>query len=165
MRNTGIFIRSLVAIILAALVANAGDSGPSKPPTKKPDEPSAPAVELKSNHDLLWLLKADRKNLSADFRKLLETLDKSKVPTLEKAEGAALGAKLKGGGVDARENAQVVGLLRLGVDVPEFAASGDLVWVVRIQHTTRGVTQEFWVSSTTAAIRATLPLEAKPAQK
>jgi hypothetical protein len=79
---------------------------------------------------LLWLPKiTDRHNLDSGLRRLLETLDKSKVATAEKAEGAALGAKLKAGGLLAEEGARVVGLVRLGVDVAEFATSGDLVWV------------------------------------
>jgi len=148
MREAGIILRSQVAIILLGTAA----LGPVAA-----EEPGP----LRSIHDLLWLPKiTDRHNLDSGLRRLLETLDKSKVPTAEKAEGAALGAKLKAGGLLAEEGARVVGLVRLGVDVAEFATSGDLVWVVQIEHAVRGVTQEVWVSSTTGAVRAVLPLQA-----
>lgn len=60
---------------------------------------------------------------------------------------------------------RVVGLVRLGVDVAGFATSGDLVWVVQIEHAARGVTQEVWVSSTTGAVRTMLPPQAKQGQR
>lgn len=155
-----------LAILLGTgvLGAAAAEEGrPAKAPTEEPLGSSAPAVGLRSIHDLLWLSRiADRHNLDADLRGLLERLDKSRVPTAEKAAGVALGAKLKAGGLLAEEGPRVVGLVRLGVDVAEFAASGDLVWVVQIEHGVRGVTQEVWVSSTTGAVRAMLPLRAQP---
>jgi predicted TIM-barrel fold metal-dependent hydrolase len=122
---------------------------------------SPPDAKLRSLHDLLWLTEiADRRNLDAGLRRLLETLEKSKVPTASSAESAALEARLRAGGIQAEEGARTVGLLRLGVEVAGFAAAGDLVWVVRIEHQVRGVTQEFWVSSSSGAIRATLPRSA-----
>jgi len=134
----------------------AEEARPAKPPA---EEPVTSAARLRSIHDLLWLVKiTDRHNLDTGLRRFLEALDKSKVPTAEKAEEAALGAKLRGGGVLAEEGVRVVGLVPLGVDVADFATSGDLVWVVRIEHSVHGVTQEFWVSSTTGAVRAMLPL-------
>ena len=150
MRDAGIFLRSQAAIVLLGTAALG----------------SVAAEEtLRSSHDLLWLPTiTDRQNLEIGLRRLLETLDKSKVPTAEKAEWAALGAKLKAGGLLAEEGARVIGLVRLGVDVAEFATSGDLVWVVQIEHSVRGVTQEVWVSSTTGAVRTMLPPQAKPGQ-
>lgn len=164
MRYAGIFLRPQTAMILLGAGAlgsvAAEEARPAKPPM---EEPAGSAATLRSIHDLLWLSKiTDRHNLDIGLRHLLEALDKSKVPTAEKAEEVALGAKLKAGGVLAEEGVRVVGLVRLGVDVAEFATGGDLVWLVRFEHSVRGVTQEVWVSSTTGAVRATLPLRAKP---
>ena len=169
MRYAAIFLRSQTAMILLGTGAlgsiAAEEARPAKPPTEEPAGPSASAAGLRSIHDLLWLPKiTDRHNLDTGLRRLLEALDKSKVPTAEKAEEAALWAKLKAGGLLAEEGARVIGLVRLGVDVAQFATSGDLVWVVQIEHAVRGVTQEVWVSSTTGAVRAMLPLQAIPGQ-
>jgi hypothetical protein len=151
MRDVGVILRSQAAIVLLGTAALGSVA--------------AEETKLRSSHDLLWLPTiTNRQNLDMGLRRLLETLDKSKVPTAEKAEEAALWAKLKAGGLLAEEGARVVGLVRLGVDVAEFATSGDLVWVVQIEHAVRGVTQEVWVSSTTGAVRAMLPLQAKPGQ-
>lgn len=140
----------------AIILLGAGAVGPVAADEGRP-------ANLQSIHDLLWLPKtADRQQLDAGLRRLLETLDTSRVPTGERAEGVALGAKLKAGGVLAEEGARVVGLVRLGVDVPGFAPRGDLVWVVLIEHAVHGVTQEVWVSSTTGAVRAMLPMRAEP---
>jgi predicted TIM-barrel fold metal-dependent hydrolase len=141
----------LVALLLAP-VATGAQPAPATPP----------AATLRSVHDVLWLLEvADRRTLDVGLQRLLETLAQSKVPTAAQAEGVALGTKLRSGGVLAEEGARVVGLLRLGVDVADFAAGGDLVWVVRIEHMTRGVTQEVWVSTTTGAVRTMLPLASR----
>jgi hypothetical protein len=105
---------------------------------------------------------ADRSTLSADERALLDKLGKEKVPSAEEAERVATGYQLKNGGLLAEEGTRVVGLLRLGADVPGFASDGDLIWVVRFTHLFRGVTQEMWVSSTTGAVRTMLPTRGKP---
>jgi hypothetical protein len=113
---------------------------------------------MRDNHDLLWLLGSDPENLSSDYRQVLDTLENSQVPTVEKAEDEAIRFKLASGGLLAEESVAVVGLLRIGVELPTFANSGDLVWVVRISHQFRGVTQEMWISSTTGAVRTMLPI-------
>ena len=169
MRYAGIFLRLQTAMILLCTGApgslSAEEARPAKPPTDEAVGPSASAARLRSIHDLLWLARiADRHNLDTGLRSLLEALEKSKVPTAEKAEEAALWAKLKAGGLLAEEGVRVTGLVRLGVDVAQFATSGDLVWVVQIEHAVRGVTQEVWISSTTGAVRAMLPLQGKPGQ-
>ncbi len=145
-----------MALGAAVILLGAGAVGPVAADEARP-------AELRGIHDLLWLPKtADRQKLDTGLRRLLEALDMSKVPTAERAEGVALGAKLKAGGVLAEEGPRVVGLVRLGVDVPAFATRGDLVWVVLIEHAVHGVTQEVWVSSTTGAVRAMLPMRAEP---
>jgi hypothetical protein len=151
----------IALVLLAPVTAPAGAGEPAQGPGKPP----APESFGSDPYDLLWALRrSDRHNLGSGIRDLLDRLAKSKVPTEDKARGAALGAKLKTG-LLADEGAQVTGLIRLGVDVADFADRGDLVWVVRITGIGRGVTQEVWVSSTTAAIRAMLPLDAKPGKK
>jgi hypothetical protein len=117
-----------------------------------------PGDEMRDNHDLLWLLGSDPENLSSDYRQVLDSLENSQVPTVEKAENEAIRFKLASGGLLAEESVAVVGLLRIGVELPTFANSGDLVWVVRISHQFRGVTQEMWISSTTGAVRTMLPI-------
>ena len=47
-------------------------------------------------------------------------------------------------------------------NVPGFAASGDLVWVVRYSILGSGVSQEMWISSTTGAVRTMLPVRKHP---
>ena len=100
MRYAGIFLRPQTAMILLGAGAlgsvAAEEARPAKPPM---EEPAGSAATLRSIHDLLWLSKiTDRHNLDIGLRHLLEALDKSKVPTAEKAEEVALGAKLKAGG-------------------------------------------------------------------
>ena len=65
------------------------------------------------------------------------------------------------GPLDARETLKVVGLLRIGVNIPGFADSGDLIWVIRFEMTSWGVSQEMWICSTTGAIRTMLPIQKK----
>jgi hypothetical protein len=97
------FLRLQTAMILLSTGAlaslSAQEARPAKPPTEEPVGPSASAARLRSMHDLLWLPKvADRHNLDSGLRRLLEALEKSQVPTAEKAQEAALRAKLKAGG-------------------------------------------------------------------
>ena len=113
---------------------------------------------LPSGDDLLPLLSRDRQALSLEYQRLLQGLASSRVPTVERAEHAAIRYKLASGGVLAEEATAVVALLRIGVDVPSFANKGDLVWVVRVSHMVWGVTQELWISSTTSEVRAMLPV-------
>jgi hypothetical protein len=122
-----------------------------------------PALDGKDVHDLLWLVGVrDRKTLDVTLQRHLEKLEQSKVPTPERAKAIAHGHKLKTGGVLGEEGARVTGLVRLGVDLPDFSKAGDLVWIVRFAHLSRGITQEFWISSTTGEVRASLPLQGKP---
>jgi len=118
---------------------------------------AATGPALSSGDDLLPLLTRDRQTLSLEYRRLLQGLERSRVPSVESAEHAAIRHQLASGGVLAEEATAVVALLRSGVDVPSFANKGDLVWVVRISHIVWGVTQELWISSTTSDIRAMLP--------
>jgi len=145
-----------LSILVVAALAIVSLTGPATP-TQKTGK-TTPQAELRDPHDLLWLLKAgDPGTNSPEYKDLVKRLEKGKVPTTRKAEEAALAYKLKHGGLLAEETAKVVALLRIAVDVPDFASSGDLVWVVRISHLGRGVTQELWISSTTGAIRTMLP--------
>ena len=118
---------------------------------------AATGPALPSGDDLLPLLNRDRQALSLEYQRLLQGLERSRVPTVERAEDAAIRHQLASGGVLAEEATAVVALLRIGIDVPSFANKGDLVWVILISHTAWGVTQELWISSTTGEIRAMLP--------
>jgi hypothetical protein len=139
-----------------ALLADTSDS--ARRATQQAVGPAPPSDGLQDNNDLLWLLGSDPENLSSDYQQVLDSLENSQVPTVEKAENEAIRFKLASGGLLAEESVAVVGLLRIGVELPTFANSGDLVWVVRISHQFRGVTQEMWISSTTGAVRTMLPI-------
>jgi hypothetical protein len=153
-QGDGIMVR--LSILVVAVLA-IGPTGPATP-TQKTGK-ARPQAELRDPHDLLGLLKAgDPGTNSPSYKDLVKRLEKGKVPTTRKAEEAAIAHKLKHGGLLAEEGAKVEALLRIAVDVPDFASSGDLVWVVRISHLARGVTQEMWISSTTGAIRTMLPV-------
>ena len=119
------------------------------------------AQELRDADDLLWLLARDRRNLSAEYQRILTALDASKVPNADRAGDIAIRFKLAHGGLLAEEGPKVVGLLRIGRDLPPFAARGDLVWVVRISHSWLGVTQEMWIGSASGEVRAMLPVDGR----
>jgi len=111
--------------------------------------------------DYLWLLEVDNTNLSLEYRELQKKLSKSIVPTIDKAQSIALESKLKAAGLLAEEGALVIALIKIGVEVPEFAHLGDLVWVVHILNYLFGgtVTQEMWISSTTGKVKYMIPFE------
>jgi hypothetical protein len=117
------------------------------------------AQELRDADDVLWLLDRDRRNLSAEYQRILAALEASKVPTADRARDIAVRFKLAHGGIRAEEGPKVVGLLRIGRDLPPFASRGDLVWVVRIAHSWLGVTQEMWIGSASGEVRAMLPVD------
>ena len=117
------------------------------------------AQELRDADDVLWLLDRDRRNLSAEYQRILTVLDASKVPNADRARDIAIRFKLAHGGLRAEEGPKVVGLLRIGRDLPPFASRGDLVWVVRISHSWLGVTQEMWIGSASGEVRAMLPVD------
>jgi len=150
MGRLSIFVVAVLAIVSPTSLAT---------PTQKTGK-TTPQAKLRDPHDLLWLLKAgDPSTNSPGYKDLVKRLEKGKVPTTRKAEETAIAHKLKHGGLLAEEGAKVAALLRIAVDVPDFASSGDLIWVVRISHLVRGgVTQEMWISSTTGAIRTMLPV-------
>jgi hypothetical protein len=117
------------------------------------------AQELRDADDVLWLLDRDRRNLSGEYQRILTVLDASKVPNADRARDIAIRFKLAHGGLRAEEGPKVVGLLRIGRDLPPFASRGDLVWVVRISHWWLGVTQEMWIGSASGEVRAMLPVD------
>jgi hypothetical protein len=150
------------------LLAPVGESGAGRATSK--DEPSgrtqkpAAAPEAKHGDDFRWLLDRakDRDGLDPYYKAMLEKLEKGKVPTADQANRVALEYKLRSGGLDAREGSKVIGLLRVGINVADFAESGDLIWVVRFSLLGAGLSQEMWISSTTGAIRTMLPVQKKP---
>jgi len=152
-------IRLSLLVVVVAASAIFGTLVHAKPP-EKVDKPAPTITELADPNDLLRLIKATDKQVidSPHYRSVVKRLEKSKVPTTRKAEQEALAYKLKHGGLLAEEGAKVVSLLRIAFDVPDFASGGDLVWVVRISHLDRGVTQEMWISSTTGTVRTMLPM-------
>jgi hypothetical protein len=111
--------------------------------------------------DLLPLVEGkDKGKLAEEERQILEELARCKVATVEKAEDSAIKYKLKAGGVSATEVPQVVSLVPLGIDVEDFAKRGDLIWIVQFrQFGFTQITQEVWISSTTGAVLAILPLK------
>ena len=139
-------------------VSTAG--GHSARRTQKP----AAAPKPKDHDDFRWLLNSakGRDGLDRFYKAMLEKLEKSKVPTAKKAKSVAIEYKLNSGGIDAREGVKVIGLLRIDITVPDFADSGDLIWVVRFSILGSGVSQEMWISSTTGAIRNMLPVKKQP---
>jgi hypothetical protein len=84
------------------------------------------------------------------------------VPNAEQARKAALAHVNAVQGAPAEQRAHVVSLVRMGTDIPSFAQKGDFVWIVRLTSlwTPGGVTQELWISSTTGAVHAVLPMAA-----
>lgn len=117
------------------------------------------AQELRDADDVLWLLDRDRRSLSAEYQRILTVLDASKVPNAARAQDIAIRFKLAHGGLRAEEGPKVIGLLRIGRDLPPFASRGDLVWVVRISHSWLGVSQEMWIGSASGEVRAMLPVD------
>ena len=117
------------------------------------------AQDLRDADDMLWLLDRDRRNLSAEYQRILTVLDASKVPNADRARDIAIHFKLAHGGIRAEEGPKVVGLVRIGRDLPPFASRGDLVWVVRISHWWLGVTQEMWIGSASGEVRTMLPAD------
>ena len=122
-----------------------------------PEDPRA--QELRDADDVLWLLDRDRRNLSVEYQRILRVLDASKVPNADRAREIAIRFKLAHGGLRAEEGPKVVGLLRIGRDLPAFASRGDLVWVVRITHSWLGVTQEIWIGSASGEVLVMLPID------
>ena len=139
---------SLVALlILSCALALAQES-----PESGPDS-------LRRIDDYLWLVRSpDEARMSPELGAIREKLKGSKVPDIDEAVSVALGHKLeKCGGVLAEEQGYVVGLLRIGIDLPAVARKGDFAWVVRFSHLNRGVTQEVWVGSSSGQAKCLLP--------
>jgi hypothetical protein len=91
---------------------------------------------------------------------ILKKLENGKVPTADKAKEAAATYKLKVNGMLAEEAPNVVSLLPLGIDVPDFGQRGDLVWVVQFRLFGHGaITQEVWINANTGGLVAILPLK------
>jgi hypothetical protein len=154
--NVGCF---LVGSLLVANLTEVRATGLAEPPDVKPEKIAGHQAEAHKVLDFLWLLDApDKSKLTDDQRDVLRRLDKSKVPTVAEAEKAATQYKLKADGLLAEEGSRVTGLVPLGVDVPDFARRGELIWIVQFRMFRHGaLTQEVWVSSSTGATRAMFP--------
>ena len=90
---------------------------------------------------------------------MLQQLRAAKVPTREDAERVVRKEMYENDRGFATVAERTVGLVRCGVDLPGFAARGDLIWIVRVQEEIRPF-QEAWVSSSTAEVRWMLPVTA-----
>lgn len=90
-------------------------------------------------------------------KRIVAQLAKSQVSTDEQAAKLALKAFVKKPGLDAREMWGVSGLYRLGRDVPDFGAAGDMIWEVRVSRSGNGVSGLVWVSASTGATRVLFP--------
>jgi hypothetical protein len=154
--NVGCF---LVGSLLVASMTVVRASSLAEPPDVKPEKRTGHEAKARNVLDFLWLLDApDKSKLTDDQRDVLQQLNKSKVPTVAKADKAATWYKLKADGLLAEEGSKVTGLVPLGVDVPDFAKRGELIWIVQFRMFRHGaLTQEVWVSSSTGATRAMLP--------
>jgi hypothetical protein len=113
---------------------------------------------LRPLSEFLWAFQAGEvdkptREAAADVR---ERLSKNKIGTPKKARGVASDYKSRHGGRLAEEGLNIVGLVRIGFKVHDFAEKGDFVWIVRFG-TGAGVAQELWISSTTGKVRAVLP--------
>lgn len=110
----------------------------------------------------LWLLERsghDTQPVSVSVQNLLKQITTSKVPTAQEARQIAVRDKLQRSGLLAQEEAEVVSLVRSGVDSAAFVSRGDLIWIVQIRLIGGSVTQEAWINSRTGVLRWMLPLE------
>ena len=123
------------------------------------ESPESGPDSLRRIDDYLWLVRSpDEARMSPELGTIREKLKGSKVPSIDEAVSVAHGYKLgKCGGVLEEEQGYVVGLLRVGIDLPAVARKGDFVWVVRFSHLDRGVTQEVWVGSSSGQAKCLLP--------
>jgi hypothetical protein len=101
----------------------------------------------------------DKTKLNEEQRELLKKLEKSKVPTQEKAKAIATEHKFRASGILAEEAPHVVSLLPLGIDVPDLGKRGDLIWIVQFRVFRGAITQEIWVSASTGAAMAMVPMK------
>jgi hypothetical protein len=93
-----------------------------------------------------------------DFIQVLTAkLAKSLVPTRQIASELAERAVFKQTGLDARDHLPVVGLFRVGRDIPDFAKAEDLVWEVHLTRGRIGVANVIWVSTTTKVAKTLFP--------
>ena len=139
----------VVAMVLAVLLPAGCAAAPAA------SQPRSSEPRLLGFSDLFPLVGAQpRGSLEASLQAALERLEASRVPTADEAIAVATRHRLGTGGLRAEESLGVAGLFPLGVELPGFAAQGDLVWIVRVIDTPRGLTDELWISSTTAEVRA-----------
>jgi hypothetical protein len=112
---------------------------------------------------LAGLQNADGKFADEPFtalaRDTVARLAKTQVPTIDKAKQVALEYNRGQGAGEAREQFDVTGLVRSGRNVEGFAQKGDFIWIVRFvipadRGATGGITQQYWISSTTGAVRS-----------
>ena len=151
---------SALAILVAAALGSAFAVG-GEPRVFRP--PGAPiwSQPLGLGTGLLWALDPGElaSTMTPDVKADMETLRRSTVPTKRDAERAALAAKRQAWGISDMEAWETVSLLKIGTNVPDFAARADLVWVVHF-YSVDGVTgEEAWVSSTTGRVRWIFPMD------
>jgi hypothetical protein len=157
MRNDTLAILGVAILVFGVSWQSVVGSDPDG--TSNLTEQSGQARVLHPMWDLLWMIDHDREHMSLELRRTLEALDASRVPGIAEARQAALHFRPP---LSALEGYQVVGLIRIGREVPKFAKQGDLVWIVNAYQVDQfGVTQELWISSTTGQVRAMLPLRDK----
>jgi hypothetical protein len=125
--------------------------------------------EANSPRNYLWVVQNQnyRGPLLGQRQETLQALAHGTIGTTEQAKHAALDYIAKHPGAPAAERAQVVGLVKMGLDVPSFAHKGEYVWIIRFTspRTAGGITQELWVNSTTGQVHAVLPLAAAESPK
>ena len=119
----------------------------------------SPALGLGTGR--LWTLDPGdlASTMTSEMKADLETLRRSKVPTKREAERMAVAAKREAWGIGDMEHWGTVSLLKIGINVPDFAARGNLVWVVRFYGMDGETSQEGWISSTTARVRWIFPMD------
>ena len=157
------FLFFVALALTIMLVCNLSNIGEKKALADNPDN----LIGGNRYGDYLNWYNEQAANPDASDRRLLEQLGKCKVPTPKKAKSIAIGHKLAMR-MDAQERISVNRLVRLAREVPGFAKKGDYVWVIRSgMHVSgdfgmRGVTDEFWISSTTGACLSILQATPMP---
>ena len=147
---------SLAISLIAAAAAGADEQVPAKAPAVGP-----PLPEVALPPGYVWVLEgglqARVEGRDQPPKWLAEKLAKTKVPTVREARQIS-GEKVRPTEriYDAITMTSVVGIFELGRKVAKFGEEGDLIWVVRFIRK-GGITQELWISSSTAEVRMLLP--------
>ena len=151
------YISAVLAVVFASARAEEKDVAQSN--RQSPTRPGAVA-EI-AGAEYLWVLDKPEKDLEERYRVMLETLRRSKVPTERAAERLVSDARDAALAAHDLEGMRVDGLVKIGRDMPGYAARGDMVWIVVCDDGSwigkGGVVQVGWVNSANGLIRWIFP--------